>query len=225
MPQQYIGNNWITQLPTQVQAATMALMHPRQYKKGDTIYQEGRIPNALWQVVSGSVRVVNTSSEGKEVVFAVFEAGDCFGEISMIDGKASSNTAVAIEALELMELPRDSFNHLYQTYPAFVQQLNGFLCERMRHLFSFYEGIALRPLESRLAHRLCYLTGNIPNKTTFSPAVNEINLTQQDISNMLGATRQAVSKILNQWRDANIISIDYGKITIHNPAQLALIAI
>jgi CRP-like cAMP-binding protein len=92
-------------------------------------------------------------------------------------------------------------------------------------MVSFYEGIALRPLESRLAHRLCYLTGNLLNKNSISPASLELSITQQDISAMLGATRQAVSKILNQWRDEDVITIEYGKITLLNTHYLANLAI
>jgi CRP-like cAMP-binding protein len=225
LPQQYLGNNWINQLPDGIQQSTLALMNPRHYTKGETIYTEGLVPNALWQVVSGTVKVTNTNIDGKEVIFAIFEARDCFGEISMIDGKPSANTAIAQEACELLELKRQDFNYLYNKYPEVPRQLNAMLAERTRHLVSFYQGIALRPLESRLAHRLCYLTGNLFNKNTISPATLEMNITQQDISAMLGASRQAVSKILNQWRDENVISIEYGKITILSTSYLANLAI
>ncbi|MFT6310873.1 MAG: CRP-like cAMP-binding protein [Porticoccus sp.] len=225
LPQQYLGNNWINQLPDGIQQSTLALMKSCQYDKGEVIYAEGLIPSALWQVASGTVRMTNTSVDGKEVVFAIFEAGDCFGEISMIDGKASANTAIAQEACELLELKRQDFNYLYNEYPEVPRQLNAMLAERTRHLVSFYQGIALRPLESRLAHRLCYLTGNLLDKNTISPASLEISITQQDIGAMLGATRQAVSKILNQWRDEDVISIEYGKITILNTSYLATLAI
>ena len=225
MPQRYLGNNWINQLPDAIQQSTLALMKPRQYRKGETIYTEGLVPNALWQVVSGTVKVTNTNIDGKEVIFAIFEAGDCFGEISMIDGKPSSNSSCALEAVELLELKRQDFNALYKQHPAVVRQLNAMLAERMRHMVSFYEGIALRPLESRLAHRLCYLTGNLLNKNSISPASLELSITQQDISAMLGATRQAVSKILNQWRDQDVITIKYGKISLLNTTYLANLAI
>jgi CRP-like cAMP-binding protein len=225
LPQRYLGNNWINQLPTGIQQATLQLMMTCHYSKGETIYREGLVPNALWQVVSGTVKVTNTNIQGKEVIFAIFEAGDCFGEISMIDGKPSSNTASALETVELLALQRQDFDTLYQQHPAVVRQLNAMLAERMRHMVSFYEGIALRPLESRLAHRLCYLTGNLADKNTVSPASLEINITQQDISAMLGATRQAVSKILNHWRDEEVITIEYGKVKLLNTHYLANLAI
>lgn len=225
MPQRYLGNNWINQLPAAIQQATIELMTSRQCVKGEVIYTEGLINNALWQVVSGSVKVTNTSIDGKEVVFAIFEAGDCFGEISMIDGKTSLNTATTAENTELLELKRSDFDYLYHQYPEVPRQLSAMLAERTRHLVNFYQGMALRQLESRLAHRLCYLTGNLLGNNTISPPTLEINATQQDISAMLGATRQAVSKILNQWRDEDVITIEYGRITIRNTNYLANLAI
>ncbi len=225
MAHRYLGNNWITQLPEDVRDATLALMTTRSYSKGETIYQEGQVPHALWQVARGRVKLTNTHIDGKEVVFVIFEAGDCFGELSMIDDKPSSNTATATENTELLELKRSDFNRLYQEYPEIPKQLNALLAERMRHMVSFYESMALRPLESRLAHRLCYLTGNLPGKNTISPPATEVTITQQDIGSMLGATRQAVSKILNEWRDENVIAIEYGKITIIDTDHLANLAI
>ncbi len=165
MPQRFLGNNWITQLPADVQTAMMTTMRTKQYAKGEVIYRESEVPSAFWQVISGSVRVTNTHADGKEVVFAIFEHGDCMGELSIIDGKPASNTATAAEAVKLQEISRKDFNLLYKTHVEIAHQLNLLLSQRMRHMLSFYEDIALRPLETRLAHRICYLTGNLPQKT------------------------------------------------------------
>jgi CRP/FNR family cyclic AMP-dependent transcriptional regulator len=221
----YIGNNWIAQLPDIVQKTTLALMRSRKYSKGDVIYQEGIVPKALWQVVGGSVKLTHSSMDGKEVVFVISETGDCFGELSMIDGKPSSNTAIAAEETALIELKGHDFDGLYNQYPEVAKQLNLLLAERMRHMVSFYESNASRSLEARLAHRLCYLTGNLLGDNSISPSSLEMNMTQQDIGSMLGVTRQAVSKILNHWRDENIVAIEYGKIIIIDPSYLAKLSV
>ncbi|MFB3078131.1 MAG: Crp/Fnr family transcriptional regulator, partial [Lysobacterales bacterium] len=109
----YTGSNWIDQLPADIRQLTRERMRERLLARGEVIYTEGLLHAALWQVVSGSVRVTNQTLDGKEVVFALFSNGDCFGEISLLDGLPAANTATAVERTELLELPRPDFDALY----------------------------------------------------------------------------------------------------------------
>ncbi len=206
----YSGSNWIGQLPEDLQLRTRELMRSRPVTKGELIYAEGSVLGALWQVRSGSVRVTNQAPDGREVIFAIFGPGDCFGEISLIDGGPASNTAMAIERGELAQLSKANFQRLYQDHAAFSRQLNRLLCARVRHMLHFYTDVTLRSLEPRMANRLVYLV----NANPMGPPDYRVEITQQDLANMLGASRQAVSKILNQWRDDGLIALEYGGITV-----------
>jgi CRP-like cAMP-binding protein len=219
-----LNSNWIERLPDDVREATEASMRLREVDKGSTIYSYGEIGSALWQVRSGTVRISTYSADSKEVVFALFTDGDCFGEISLLDNKPAANTATAMTNCQLAELKRKDFDELYRQYPAFAKVLTEFLCERLRHMFSFYEEIATRPLEQRIAHRLCYIN-NLLQADSDHELAEPIAMTQQDLSNMLGASRQMVSKVLNHWRDEGIIGIEYGKLIIHDRSRLRDIAI
>lgn len=219
-----LNSNWIERLPDDVRAATEARMRDRHIDKGNTIYSFGEVGSALWQVRSGTVRISTYSADSKEVVFALFTDGDCFGEVSLLDNKPAANTAMAMSNCHLAELRRKDFDELYSQFPAFARELTVFLCERLRHMFSFYEEIATRPLEQRIAHRLCYINDLLKADNEHELA-EPIAMTQQDLSNMLGASRQMVSKVLNQWQDDGIIAIEYGKLFIHDRARLRAIAI
>ena len=216
----YKGNNWIGQLPAEIRQLTLERTRRRQLTKGEVIYTEGVLHTALWQITRGSVRITNQTMDGKEVVFALFSSGDCFGEISLLDGLPAANTATAVERTEVLELSKPDFDALYQQYPEFARQLTILLCGRMRHMLNFYADVTLRPLEQRLASRICYLSGG-----EIGGSANwELQFTQQDLAGMVGATRPAVSKLLNQWREQGIISLEYGKITVLMPAQLQAVA-
>lgn len=220
MVEPYSGSNWIDQLPNELRLHTRSLMRRRSVVKGETIYTEGSRPSALWQLQSGAVRVTNQAPDGREVVFAIFGPGDCFGEISLIDGGVASNTTTAIERGELAELSKANFDLLYQQHPEFSRHLNRLLCARVRHMLHFYADVTLRSLEQRMANRLVYLV-------SMAPAVQSelrLALTQQDLANMLGASRQAVSKVLNQWREQGLIDLKYGGITLLQHASLRRIA-
>lgn len=104
MTVQYTGSDWINQLPELERNATFARMRTITRKKGELIYSQGVTHDALWQLRSGTVRVSNQTPDGKEVIFAIFYSGDCFGEICLLDGLPAANTAVAIEPVELAEL-------------------------------------------------------------------------------------------------------------------------
>ena len=216
----HTGGNWIDALPTEVQQATRERMRTRQFDKGEVIYAEGQMHWALWQVCSGTVRVSNQTLDGKEVLFALFTAGDCFGEITLLDGLPAANTATAADRVELSELPQTEFDELFRCHPAFAQQLVRLLAGRMRHMLNFYAEVSLRPLEQRIASRILYLSGG--QEAHSMPIA--LQFTQQDLASMVGATRQAVSKVLNRWRDREFISLAYGKIVILEPAELAILA-
>lgn len=220
-----VDSNWIARLPDEERNATHSLMRLKHFDKGQVIYQDGDIGNALWQVDSGTVRIGSYSPDSKEVVFALFTTGDCFGEVSMLDNKPSANMATAMTNCSLNELKRKDFNVLYQQYPVFQRALTELLCERLRHMFSFYEEIATQPLEERIAHRLCYMNNLLSHKSETNTATAAIEITQQDLSNMLGASRQMVSKVLNQWRDDGLITIEYGKLIIEDAVRLRHIAV
>ena len=220
MTMPYRGNNWINQLPPEVQQAMLARMRLRRLNKGEVIYAEGRMHSALWQVNRGSVRVTNETPEGKEVVFAIFSVGDCFGELTLLDGLPASNTATAQEQVELMELAKADFDALYLEFPVIANQLTRLLCARVRHLMHFYADAALRPLEQQMASRVLYLSSEQAGEAVSE----ELQFTQQELANMLGATRQAVSKVLNSWREQNLIALEYGKITVLSPSLLEAVA-
>ncbi|MGI9288864.1 MAG: Crp/Fnr family transcriptional regulator [Pseudomonadales bacterium] len=216
----HIGSDWINQLPPKEKQATLERMRNRRVNKGEVIYAEGQLHTALWQVKAGNVRVTNQTSDGKEVVIAIFSMGDCFGELTLLDGFPAANTATAIDHVELAELAKSDFDELYHQYPVFAHELMRLMCGRLRHMLNFYADVTLRPLEQRMASRILYITSDNPGKDNTA----ELRFTQQDLANMVGATRQAVSKVLNLWRDQNIISLEYGKISVLSPAELENIA-
>ena len=216
----YTGSNWIDALPAEVRAITRQRMPIRQVAKGEVIYREGQMHGALWQIMCGSVRVTNQTLEGKEVVFAIFAVGDCLGEICLIDALPAANTATAMEPVEVGELSKSDFDELFDQHPAFARQVAQLLCGRVRHMLAFYSDVTLRPLEQRMASRICYISaGGVGGNA--SP---NLLFTQQDLAAMVGATRQAVSKVLNRWRGDGIIALEYGRITVLLPAELQGIA-
>jgi len=215
--------DYISQLPKDVREKIRACMTQRSWENGDSIYQQNEESDALYQVVSGEIRILNISREGREVLYVTYHKGDTFGEIGILDQGLRPHTAVASGPTVLSVLRKKEFNDLRQQHPEINEQLIMMLCQRLRLVFGFFEGSALLPLPNQLAQRLVNLSTELEKKHHNKNNI-EIHLSQNDLANMMGASRQATSKILKSWEDQKLIKLDYGKTTILNLKQIRKIA-
>jgi len=215
--------DYISQLPKDVREKIRACMTQRSWENGDSIYQQNEESDALYQVVSGEIRILNISREGREVLYVTYHKGDTFGEIGILDQGLRPHTAVASGPTVLSVLRKKEFNDLRQQHPEINEQLIMMLCQRLRLVFGFFEGSALLPLPNQLAQRLVNLSTELEKKH-HNKNNTEIHLSQNDLANMMGASRQATSKILKSWEDQKLIKLDYGKTTILNLKQIRKIA-
>jgi len=215
--------DYISQLPIDVREKIQACMTLRSLENGDSIYQQNEESDALYQVVSGEVRILNVSREGREVLYVTYHKGDTFGEIGVLDQGVRPHNAVASGPTVLSVLQKKEFNYLRQQYPEINEQLIMMLCQRLRLLFGFFEGSALLPLPNRLAQRVVALSIELEDQHHIGTNP-EIHLSQNDLANMMGSSRQAISKVLKSWEDQGLIKLDYGKTTILNLNEIKKIA-
>jgi len=215
--------DYISQLPKNIREEIHACMTQRSLESGDSIYQQNEESDALYQVISGEIRIFNVSREGREVLYVTYHKGDTFGEIGVLDQGVRPHNAVANGPTVLSVLQKKDFNDLRQQHPEINEQLILMLCQRLRLVFGFFEGSALLPLPSRLAQRLVNLRIEQEKKHQKNDNT-EIHLSQSDLANMMGASRQAISKVLKSWEDQKLIKLDYGKTTILNLKQIRKIA-
>ena len=143
----------------------------------------------MYQIFSGEVRLCNYSEDGKELVIAILKAGDCFGEVGLIDSMPRSSHAVTIGATQLSVMSKKNFYHLYDKYPEVAKQLNVMLVHRMRLLWQHTEDACVLSLRQRIARtllRLSYSHGQREPNNIYS-----ISTSHEEIGRMLGASRQS----------------------------------
>jgi len=159
--------DYISRLPKNVREKIQACMTQRSLESGDSIYQQNQESDALYQVVSGEIRILNVSRDGREVLYVTYHKGDTFGEIGVLDQGVRPHNAVASGPTVLSVLQKKDFNDLRQQHPEINEQLIMMLCQRLRLVFGFFEGSALLPLPNRLAKRVVELStefdGSIPS--------------------------------------------------------------
>ncbi len=189
----------------------------RRVARGTLIFSKGDPGQFMLAVLSGLIRVGATSVDGREVTLNVIGPGEIVGEIALLDGRPRSADAVAAEETTLMVIERRFFMPFLIRHEGLVERLLGVLCDRLRRTSAALEELALLDLPGRLARLLIKLAGDYGQTTDDGVRIN-IRLSQRDISNLVAATRESVNKQLRIWREAGLINIVGGHITLLNLA-------
>ena len=159
------------------------------------------------------MRASSSTPDGREALLALFEAGCWFGESSMLEGVPRAYHASAQGDCTLLVIPRDRLNALLNQHPELYRYFIPFLCQRIRLSTLLLEGNVLLSLEERMASRLLLLAQNALQGGTEKPR-HTLGLSQEDLSQMLGTSRQSINKVLKDWEENGLIERHYGSITL-----------
>ncbi len=179
-------------------------MVSRKYENGNYIFLEDSEGEQCFFVGEGSVKVTRLSKDGREVILAMLNAGDFFGEMSLLDGESRSANVIALEDTEVLTLNRKDFLVVLHDYPQIAIQLLKEMAGRLRKSDRHIASLSLSDAEKRIA--LCIIRyadeqGIIKNGKVNIPKMP----IQQDIANMAGTSRETVSRALNILERESII--------------------
>jgi CRP-like cAMP-binding protein len=163
------------------------------------------------------VRISAPSELGKDAIFNLITPGEIFGEIALLDGGQRTADAVAIESCDLMVLERRDFIPLLREYPDIAMRLIEVLCHRLRRTTEQVEDVMFLGLSSRLAKALLYLHQRSPNEAPREA----IRVTQREISQMIGVSRESANKQLRDWERRKWLKLERGGVVILAPRALA----
>jgi len=176
--------------PAHLQAvADMAV--PRSYARGSLVFRQEDAADGLYLVESGRVKVFLTQTDGEEVIVGLLGPGDHFGEMALIDAQPRSTGAMAHQDCELRVIPKRDFRRLLGESNELAQSLLQGLSERLRGANRMIESLATQDVTGRVVRTLlqyAQLDGG-------RPVVAE-PLTQQDLAQMVGASREMVNRTL-----------------------------
>ena len=185
-------------------------------KKGAVIFRKGDIGSKLFAVRSGAVRISTPSDEGKDAIFTLVVPGELFGEIAFLDGGQRTADAVAIGNCELLVIERRDFIPLLRDNPEIAIRLIKVLCGRLRRTSEQVEDIVFLGLPNRLAKALLHLYQ--PSEEA-APS-NKIHVTQREISQMIGVSRESANKQLQDWQRRIWLKLERGGLVIFAPEAL-----
>lgn len=169
----------------------------KQFKKNETILYEDDMNEFMYVVLSGKVKVVRTTEEGKEIILAMNKAGSFFGEMSLIDGKTTSASVIATEAAQIAMLAKEDFFSVFSLQNKAAHNLMKMLCARLRSCNDNIEMLNFNNSLNRTKTLMLMLIKEYGENTPEGTVLN-IKLTHQDISEMTGLTRESVTRVMDK---------------------------
>ena len=206
------------ELSSDQRSALVRGAHLRTLAAGDTIFLMGDPGDSMMAILAGTVRISAPSPDGKEIILGLMQPGEFFGELALLDGKERSADAKAMTDCTLAILNRRDVLQFLDRNPGGWASMVEILCERLRRTTVQITEVALLELPVRLAKALLRLTGDRTGTAV------SIKLSQRELGNIVGATRESVNKCMREWQRNGTIRIDGNSITILDRASLQAIA-
>jgi CRP/FNR family cyclic AMP-dependent transcriptional regulator len=189
------------------------------YAVGREIFAKGSPGQSLMAVLHGSIKISSLSNDGKEIVFAIYNAGEIFGEIGVLDGEERSADATAMTDCELLVLNRRDFLRVLENRVDLCMILLRILCRRLRQTSEQVEDVMFRHLESRVAKALLQLAESVGLHGLQSASV-ELHVSQRDLGTMAGGSRESVNKILQNLHRRGLIDLGKASVLIRDVQAL-----
>ena len=184
------------------------------YKKGEFIFFQGDRSEKFYIVRSGMISILLTSSDGREMVINEIRQGDFFGELGLITKKTRSTTAVARSDCDLLEFSGCAFLELIDNQPFMTRRMLEITANRLRSSSERESALAFLDAQARLVRLLLQLDKQELEK-------GYVTISQGELAQRTGLTRQTVAKALGRWRRAGWLITGRGRILVLNHAAFA----
>jgi len=186
----------------------------RSYPKNSVILFEDDPGDSLYVVVTGLVKVVLIGEDGREVILSVLNEGDFFGEMSLIDDQPRSAHVIAMEDSNLLVVRREDFQHRLREAPGIAVGMLRAMSRRLREADEKIGGLVLLDVNGRVAKLLLSMADE-------NDGVHITRrVTHHTIAQMVGSSRETVSRTMRELADRGHIEVTRKAITIRNRAAL-----
>lgn len=183
------------------------------YKKGQTVFHEGTWPQGIFCLKAGKIKIYRIGTDGKEQIVRFVTPGDLLGIRALIAGMEYSASAETIEASVICNINRPIFIKLIDENPGFSHCLMKILSKLLEDAERKMTSLAQKPVRERLAETLVIMRslfqtdpGNENN--------SKISLSRNDLANIVGTATETVIRLLSEFKDENLISINGRSITL-----------
>ncbi len=191
--------------------------------KGSPLYLPNDPGGSIYFLKSGRIKIIRISLDGRECILDIVEPGEIFGEMSILGEEPEEIIAEALEVSCVCAIPSASFRRLIQSKPELALGIARLLGLRLRKLESRLESLVCRKVPGRLANLLLELSKEygVPDSRG---TLLRIRLSQQEIGNLIGASREIVNITLSDFRRQGLVDHEAGRLIIRRPQPLAQLA-
>ncbi len=187
----------------------------RTYQRDEVIFRQGDESREIYIVLKGKVRIFKISPSGNETSIDIFSTHDVVGELAAIDNRPRSASAKAIGSVSLLVMSQERFLYYLENTPRLALNLAKLLAQKLRWTASFAESVAQFDAAGRLLHILLYYVERYGQELEPGKQYQvDLALNQTDLASMVGARREWVNRLLNDWRRRGLLDYDRGVITI-----------
>lgn len=202
----------------------LALSHQTTVKAREIVCRKGEPGEALFIVISGKLKVTTQSEDGRELILAILEDGETFSEMSLLDGQPRSASVTAVQDSSLLVIKRQDFLTYLEQHPKVSIALLVILSARLRDMDNLMGDMRFLDVRSRLAKTLTRLALQ-HGRTAGNGSIRiDVKLSQEDLGNLICATRESVNKQLKQWESEGVLECSQSTFIIRHMPVLQEIA-
>jgi CRP-like cAMP-binding protein len=193
---------------------------PRSFAPHQVIFREGDNSDTCYVVRSGHARAMREHIDGRTLALAHFGPGDIFGELAMFDDESRSATVETLDAVDAIALAGSDMRRLLRQHPDIAVKLVISLGRRLRDANERLARQSFQTVQSRVAVVLDGLVKQAQSEGA-SPSDVLVTITQADIAQLAGSSRESASRFLAVLERAGVITQGRGRITVHDPEALS----
>jgi len=175
----------------------------------------------VYVLLEGTVKILIEQMDGREVILAFLGAGDTVGEMSLVDSAGRSANVMTMERCTFLWMDRATFQDLLRNVPEFAQNLVRLLSSRLRMANEQIQSLSSLDVAGRLARQILAFSERYGAATEGGTQIG-LRLTQTDLAELVGASRERVNQVMVDFRQKGLLSVDSSHhILVHQAAELA----
>ncbi len=220
------AGRWFSSLSPSLRHDILRCTTVKRYRDEDLISPRGAPADEWIACAKGAVKVGSTTISGKQIILTYVEPGVWFGDVALFDGDVRTHDAYAHGETTIVAVSRSDFRKILSQHVELYEALLHLHARRIRTLFGLVEDLNTLPLRSRLAKQLLHLQRafGIPHLHYPNESLIGLHLVQEELAQLLGASRQRVNQELKTMERESVIRVQNSGIVVRSREQLLEIA-
>jgi len=221
------SGRWFSSLSPSLRHDILRCAYVRRYRDGDLIAARGEPPESWIACAKGAVRVSSISVSGKQITLTYVETGIWFGDVSIFDGDRRTHDIYAHGDSTILCVAKADFKKILAIHAELYEALLRLHARRIRQLYGLVEDLNTLPLRARLAKQLVHLVRSygVPNLADGAEMRISLQLAQEELAQLLGASRQRVNQELKAMERDGVLRIEPAGLVIRDRVALGKITV